>query len=266
MSTHPPGHGSFGQNSEYPRPLALRERGWIEWILPVDRAGYRQYRELIASMTVLGQGRRGAGEFILGHPGHEPDFSAPLAPVFAYGAIDSNFGTISVTLRELTDDQISFEIVSQRSEEVPAEFEESRRWTYSTWSPGDSCPQCRNAIREVSMHGAGGQARLVLVICPTDRRLWVFDAATGVNRLIPVTNFHNELMLHKNIRDPKRALDSRLMFADLPKYSDSDLTYAFLTYNTIKTKIRVADDIQTGREEKPTLFKRFIKGFRRVSP
>ena len=250
----------------YPRPLTGREREWIDWILPADRSGYVEYRDLIASMTVLGQGRRGPGEYILGPRGNEPDFSVPLAPVFAYGAIESNLGTISVTIREVADGQISMEIVSQRSEEVPPEFEELRRWTYSTWSPGNPCPQCRNSIREVPMHDAGGHERLVLVLCSADRRIWVHDAATGVNRLIPVTNFHNELMLHKNIRDPKRALDSRSMFTDLPKYSDADLTYAFLTYNKIKTKIHIGEGIQSARKEKPNLLKRFANVLRRTSP
>lgn len=220
--------------------LSGREREWIAWILPEDRTGYRVYRRLIESMTVIGEGRRGKGELILGREGHEVDFSAPLAPVFAYGAIETNFGTISVTIRELMDDQISVEIVSHRSDAVPQEFEEARRWTYSTWNPGSVCPQCGSIVREISMHAmAGRHDHFILAICTNDRRLWVHDASDGVNRLIPATNFYNELMLHKNIRDPKIALDSKRLFTELVSYSDDDLTYAFLTYNKLRAKVHV---------------------------
>ena len=148
-----------------PGSISRREREWIEWILPADRNGYRLYREKIASMSVIGEGRRGKGEIILGQSGQEVDFSAPLAPVFAYGAIETDFGTISVTIRELQDDQISVEIVSHRSDTVPPEFEEARRWTYSTWSPGDACPQCESSVREVPMHAVSApQERFVLAI------------------------------------------------------------------------------------------------------
>jgi len=234
-----------GNTILYPRPLSAREREWIEWILPGDRSEYNQYREAIRSMVVIGDGRRGEGEVILGNEAALPDFSAPLSPVFAYGAIETNFGTISITVREMLDEQISMEIVSQRSEKIPDDFEEARRWTYSTWNPGAPCPQCGKAVREVAMHGVEVESeRFVLALCRHDRRLWVYDASTGVNRLIPVTNFYNELMLHKNIRDPKIALDAKLLFSDLETYSDEELTYSFLTYNAIKTKVHIEGKIE----------------------
>jgi hypothetical protein len=223
---------------QYPRPLTARERAWLEWILPADRPGYARYRDLLASLAVIGQGRRGEGEVILGPQGAAPDLNPPLGPVFSYGAIETNFGTISVTFREPVDGQISLEIVSHRSESVPEEFEEARRWTYASWNPGDPCPQCRTSVRETGMR-ATGSGRFVLAVCAEDRRLWVYDEATRVSRLIPVTNFYNEIMLHKNIRDPKIALDSRRFFADLARYSDADLALAFRTYNALKTKVHV---------------------------
>ena len=65
-----------------------------------------------------------------------------------------------------------------------------------------------------------------------------------MNRQIPVTNYYNELMLHKNIRDPKIALDSNRLFSELAEYSDADLTYAFFTYNTLRTKVHAGGAIQ----------------------
>ncbi len=246
----------------YPKPLSDRVQEWIAWILPVDRAGYRQYREVIHSMVIIGEGRRGKGEMILGRAGASVDFSAPLAPVFAYGAIETNFGTISITLREMMDEQISVEIVSQRAEEVPEEFEESRRWTYSTWKPGDVCPQCGKVAREVSMQSVATlQEHFVLVLCSQDRRLWVYDVSSQVNRLIPTTNYYNELMLHKNIREPKTALDPKRLFTALSSFSDSELTYAFFTYNKLKTKVHLVGGMLATETKKHSWLGKFMQMF-----
>ena len=254
--------GNNHKNSAYPRPLTSREREWIEWILPPNRPGYNDYLGHIKSLQVIGQGRRGKGEVILARGAMEITFDEPLPPVFAYGAIETNFGTISITLREIVHDQVSMEIVSHRLEEVPREFEESRRWTYSTWSPGDPCPQCQQRVREVSMHAStAGHEHFILAICPTDKRLWVYDASSKVNRLIPVTNFYNELMLHKNLRDPKVALDANRLFTELPGYFDSDLAYSFFTYNKLKTKVHVEGFIDADKKQKPTVAEKLRKAF-----
>ena len=249
-------------NAPYPRSLTAREREWIEWILPADRTGYNDYRRHIESMLVIGQGRRGEGEIILGTRGAQIDIESPLPSVFAYGAIETNFGTISITLRDVQDEQISLEIVSHSADFVPEEFEEFRRWTYSTWSPGKACTQCELPVREVSMHTQAGE-RLVLVVCTRDKRLWVYDATSDVNRLIPVTNYYNELMLHKNIRDPKIALDSKQLFIDLASYSDEDLTYAFLTYNRIRTKVHVEGMMESDAKEQLSIMNRIVQFFRK---
>jgi mono/diheme cytochrome c family protein len=225
-------------DAPYPRPLTARERAWLEWILPADRPGYAAFRASIEGLQIIGQGRRGEGEVVLGPSGAAPDLEPPLGAVFSYGAIETNFGTISVTVREPVEGQASLEIVSHRADRVPDEFEEARRWTYARWNPGEACPQCAHPPREVAMRAGAGE-RLVLAVCVADRRLWVHSSASLVNRLIPVTNFYNEIMLHKNIRDPKIALDSRRLFADLGSFTDGDLARAFETYNALKTKVHV---------------------------
>lgn len=248
-----------GQNSQYPRPLTPRERGWLEWVLPAERPGYRVYRSYLDTMVVLGEGRRGKGDFILGYADDMPDTTITLPPVFAYGVIETNFGPLTITVREQYADQIDVEIVSHHSEEVPEDFEERRRWTYSVWSPHDVCPQCGKSLREVLMHAENGR-NFVLSICSTDKRLWVYDGETQVNHLIPVTNFYNELMLHKKIHNPAIALDSKRLFTDLVQYTDVDLTYAFLTYNKLKTKVEVRGGLIAERGERTS----FVKRLRRI--
>lgn len=246
----------------YPRRLTERERNWIEWILPAERPGYAEYRSLAQTMVVIGPGRRGEGEFLLGKEGTIPDVTAPLPPVFAYGSIETDAGTISITLREVFDGQISVEIVSHRGETVPQSYTEQRRWTYSMWRPGDACPQCGRQLRTVPMHSTGmGHDHLVLALCAADKRMWVYDSRTQVNRLIPVTNFYNELMLHKNIRDAKIALDHKRLFTEIHSYSDEELAYAFLTYNKLKAKVRVEGAIEADRPEPPGIIGRLRSVF-----
>ena len=120
--------GDDSDARDYPRPISPREREWMVWILPPDRPGYRHYHDLVSGMVVIGKGRRGEGEIILGAEGSTPDVSSPLAPVFAYGAIETKAGTISITMREISDGQISIEIVSHQSEEIPSEFKTDEWW------------------------------------------------------------------------------------------------------------------------------------------
>ena len=227
----------------FPRALGARERAWLEWVLPLDRPGYAAFRSGLDGFQVIGPGRRGEGEIVLAAPGTTLDITPPLGAVFSYGAIETNFGTISVTIREPVDGQASLEIVSHRAERIPDEFEEARRWTYARWDPGMPCPQCGTQVREVAMRDGAGE-RLVLSICAGDRRLWVHEGTTLVNRLIPVTNFYNEIMLHQGIRDPKIALESRRLFTDLGAFSDADLARAFGTYNVLRAKVHVDGPIQ----------------------
>jgi len=257
MAGEPQGKGSGAA-------LSAREREWIDWILPSDRPGYNRHREMLRSMKVIGVGRRGQGEMIMGREGSEADISSPLPPVLAYGAIETNFGTISVTIREPLDDQISVEIVNQRSDEIPEEFEEAKRWTYSSWLPGMPCPQCGKPVREISIRTVSDlRPHHFLAVCATNGRLWLYAEPDQINHLIPVTNFYNELMLHKNIRDPRIALDSKRLFSDLASFTDEDLTRAFITYNSLKAKVHFPGPVAAGSGEKPgfvTKLKKLLHG------
>ena len=223
------GHG-------YPRHLTSREKAWLDWLLPSERKGYRDYRERLDQMLVIGEGRRGKGNFVLGRSDDNPDLTSPLPPVFAYGAIEGEEATISILTREEAGGQIEIEIVPLRGDVIPEMITERKRWTYSTWSPGNSCPCCSGSLREVRIGIPVPQA--VLAICQTDHRVWVYDAVTEVNHLIPITNFYNELMLHKKIRNPETALRPDHLFSHLHDFRDDELVHAFLVYNKIRKKVQ----------------------------
>jgi hypothetical protein len=234
----------------FPRPLRLKEQDLLESVLPFDRPGYKDVRQRLRSMLVIAQGRRGAGNIILGYHGRPADLTMPLPPVIAYGAVETTRGTFTISVGEIVDDQMDVEIVSGRSEEIPDYFEEKRRWTYSTWSPGQVSPATGAPVREVTV-GTG----LVLAVSRREKRLWIHDRSTGMVHLIPVTNFYNELMIHQHIRDPRVALAPARLFEDLDRHSDIDLRSAFVSSNAMKRRV-VVDSVQ--REPEPkfrTLFR-----------
>jgi hypothetical protein len=232
---------AHGASMEYPRDLRPGERSLLHFVLPQEAPGYQKYRDLVEAMKVIGEGRRGRGNIILGRPGDIPDLTSPLPPVVAYGAVEMEQDTLSITVREVVGDQMDIEIVSSQEEEVTYQVTGGKRWTYSTWQPGSVSPSAQLPVREVVIeHG------VVLAISREEGRLWVFDAQSGMNILIPITNFYNELMLHKGIRDPKVALSSGRLFSHLDEYPDEDLRAAFLAYNKVRRKV----DIQS-KEETP---------------
>jgi hypothetical protein len=227
-----------GQQALYPRPLSAFERETLLWLLPAASPGYNEYRKYVLEWVVVGEGRRGTGNYILANKDVLPDVESPLPQVFAYGVIEAEHVSISATLRELFENQIEYEIVNLNGETIPTQFTERRRWNFSLWSPPQPCPVCGSKLREVTLRREGG-GDATLAVCAVDKRLWIFDALNGVNHLIPVTNFHNTLMLHKNIRDPKTALAAENFFRDLPTFSDADLGAAFVQYNKLRKKIEL---------------------------
>lgn len=249
-----------GSTTPHPRQLRSKERNAIEFVLPAGHPGYEEYRSIIAGMSVIGSGRRGPGNFILGTAGDTPDITSPLASVIAYGMIETTQDTFSITVREYIGAQIDVEIVGGRGEEIPEHYEEKRRWTYSCWLPGEPSPATDAMPREVPINET-----LTLAIVPGEKRMWLHDGAKKMNHLIPITNYYNELMLHKSIRDPDIALQSVLLFEQLAEYTDEDLRSAFLTYNRVHKKVDIAMP-EPRKTEETGIVAKFIQLFRKKKP
>lgn len=220
----------------YPRPLTAVEREYLMWILPEDRPGYAGIRRSIEGMSVVGMGRRGEGNIILSEPGHIPDIDSPLPSVVAFGMAEGPGGRGSVTVREEMAGQFEAEIV-----DLPV-AKESRRWTYSLWSPSDPCPQCGGSVRTVRMDTEAAR-HVTLAICSTDRRLWVHEGRTGICRPVPVTLFHSELMRRSGVRKPDEAFRTDGLFDNLSRYPDDIMTAAFAAYNRVRAKVGTDDPI-----------------------
>lgn len=241
----------------FPRELRPLERELLLWVLPAERPGYKVYSDLVERWMVVARGRRGEGNYILAPVSEQPDNESPLPQVLAYGVVETSSGKVSVIVRERLGDQLEFEIVNLQGEVVPDVLEEARRWTFSTWLPSQVCPICSRSLREVSMQTKQSRS-LVLAVCPSDERLWIYEGDSGINYPIPRTSFYNELMLHRNVRDPKIALDSSRLFRDLDTFSDRDLQAAFASYNTIRTKVTVESAILVEPEKKRSFWQRLI--------
>ena len=65
------------------------------------------------------------------------------------------------------------------------------------------------------------------------------DAASGMVHLIPITNFYNELMRVRQVRDPAIALRSRLFWEQFGSPADAELRAAFTAYNRLKHRVEI---------------------------
>jgi hypothetical protein len=183
-------------------------------------------------MIVLAEGKE--GDLTLGFPGDEPDTDSPLTPVIASGMVETTQGAFTISVREESSGQVNVEIVSGSGTRLPDHYEEKRRWTYSAWSPGDASPASGAPVREVAV-----DAGLTLAFAPPEKRIWVHERSSGVVRLIPVTNYYNELMIRTGVRDPRVALVPALLWDRLKSFRDDDLRGAFLASNAVRPRVSV---------------------------
>jgi hypothetical protein len=227
------------------------ERELLSFVLPADRVGYARYREGLDRLVVLGEGRRGRGHLILGTGRTKADNDVPLSHVVAYGAVEATSGEITITVREFVGDQLDVEILSTPGDGLPVDFEEKRRWTYSSWTPGQPSPQTGIAVREIQVDD-----HTVLAAARAERRLWVYSGLSGMTILIPITGFYAELMAFLQIRDPARALHPGNFFGDLEHYTDRDLRGAFLNYNKRSPKVEISTE---GRVTEPGGWRKVVQ-------
>jgi hypothetical protein len=248
----------------FPRELSTQEQAWIEWLLPTDKLGYKQFREQIEKLVILGEGRWGKNDFILGRIGQEIDLTEKMHPTFAFGFIHGIIigveCDVTISIHEPNEiGQIEMQISPSSSEEIPYELKELKRWTYSTWKPGENCPATGKQVREVNIKTAGDFS-YTLAISPAQKVLWLHSPIDGTNHLIPVTNFYNELMILKQIRDPKVALDHKNLFTYLQQFTDAELIGAFKHYNVLYKKVDIAlfDSIPAKKNPLKAIFKKFF--------
>ena len=217
------------QNNDiyFPRKLTSQETGWLFTALPENKLGYMQYRKILDGLTVIGFGRFGGGNLILGVEGDIIDLEVSSAHIFAISNISFEKANIYVAIHEELERQIEIDLKIDNEENIPDNLNQSKIWTYSNWVPGEKAPHDNTRVREVHLV----KNEIVLAIAPLHKKVWVYNSRSGINHFVPVTNFYNEMILLTEVKDPLVALNPGRLFTNLDEFTDEQLTAGFLTYN-----------------------------------
>jgi hypothetical protein len=248
----------------FPRKLSKLEQDWLFYLLPSHRKGYNEYRKLIEGMRVIGEGRFGEGNYVLGCEGDKPDLSYSSTPVFACGQViceatadlrgaeskrerrsgsderrgnPTNKTIIQISIHEHYDNKIEYSINNLLGESIPENLAEVERWSYSYWKPGAPSPFENDKLHEYQL--SRDKDKLVLAVSPANRSIWLYDSKTEINHIIPVTNFINELLRLKRIINKKEGMDLDYIFSNLNAFDTKDFKNAFLEYNKHWHKVDV---------------------------
>lgn len=208
----------------FPREITDIERSYLFMILPENKPGYNLYRKKIEKLQVLGEGNYEEGSYILGEIDSDPDLSIPSTPVFAMGTLYSGNDEYDLIIYEETENKIAVWFNKNVNEKVT---ENLKVKSYSYWNPGNRSPFSDSKVREVVIR----PHYFILAIVPEEKRIWLYESASGVNHLIPVSNYYNSLMLYRNERNAEKVLNPNLFFNNLGIYNDSELKIAFEQYN-----------------------------------
>jgi hypothetical protein len=207
------------------------ETALLRWLLPAGAPGYRAVLERILGLSILGHGRWGDGDYLLGEPGGVVDLSGPMERIFAHGVVEHGPARRTVTVHEEAGGQIEIQFSVHGDEHDATLAPETRRYSWSEWRPGQPSPRARGSVREIPLPRPVAGAVPLFVIAPGDEKLWLHDPATGVNHLIPHTGFYNELMRAARIRDAQRVFAPKLLFTEHARYGDAEFLTAFARYS-----------------------------------
>jgi hypothetical protein len=233
-------------NETYPRELTKREKDWLLAALPENKPGYKKYRELVENFAVIGNGRFGKDNLVLGEEGDVVDLEDPSAPIFAIANITYKNASIYITIHELFENQVEVDIKATNIDEMPEDITQTKIWTYSDWVPGLKAPHDNSVVREIPLV----KEEIILVIAPIHKKVWVHNSKSGINHFVPVTNYYNELMILLDNKDPETALEPGRLFTNLDEFSDGQLVDAFLIYNKRWKRIQINPQLVAKDAEK----------------
>ncbi len=239
------------------KELSQNEIKLLYAILPEKKPGYRKYRELISTMKVMGKGRFNDGNFYIGTGAVKPDLNIPSSPVFAVGIVKTNTGSFDVLIHEYEDDLIEVQLSKRVGDDE--EVMTVDVLSFSEWSQGDKSPGSNEAVKEFEII----KDKFILVIDKTNKKIWLHDHQSGVNHIIPVSNYFNELMRLKKIKDENFFRSPSLFFNKLDEFNEEDFKLAFYQYNKFMRRFNLKinpEDLLTPLVKKKKIFKLFSRG------
>lgn len=244
------------KEEKFPRKLTKSEREILFSLLPENRSGYNQYRKLIDNLFLIGEGRFGKGNLVLGEVGSEPDHSISSSPVFALGNIFSTDQNYYAVIHSVDEKMIEIQIDPYP---VKDDLTIDKVVSYSDWNPGMKSPEKSSKVYEYQIK----DNEYLLAVCPLSKKIWLHEYETQVNYIIPLSNFFNELMRVRKIKDEKSLQSPSSFFMQIEKYSDYEIKLAFLLYNKYIKRFNFGDILESllsGETKRNKSFKLFGRG------
>lgn len=240
-------------SEKYPRKLIDTEKEYLRKILPADRPGYKIYNDKLDDLFLIGKGRFDQDDFVLGNEYDKPDFTAPAENMLAVGKIFTPTHQIEISIHGEFEEKIELDFAVNGGDDFDKTIE--KYWTYSEWLPGKKSPADNSYVREIHLV----KNKIVIAVAPQTKRVWVYEADTGINHLIPQTNFYNEIMRAKQERNPEIALKVSRLFSHLDELTDTEIAHGFLMYNKYLNKIKIDYSLFLPKteERKNSFFKKF---------
>jgi hypothetical protein len=231
----------------FPRKPEEEELNILYRILPADKPGYQRIRELIKDYYIIGKGS--SDEMLVLSRTNDLLYVPFITPVFAAGTFVYNGRLFDVIIHEELEETIELSV--DIKEKVPDNFKDN---IYPEWVPGMKAPGDGSDVREVVV-----DEKHVLVLAPVHKRLWLYDNETGVNHFLTPGAFYSNLCMVKNIREPEKVLNPKLLFENLANYHDNELISAFYLYNKSLKKFRIEIPVEKKAEKKSGFFRSFLK-------
>lgn len=237
----------------YPRKLNDAELNLLLLLLPEDKPGYAKYRNLIHQYYILGEGRFGEGNYFLGNIDDEIDLEISSSPILTSGIVTTDKATFEISINEIQDNKIEFSISPYPDENEIYKVENVI--TLSDWMPGKKSPE-GNKVKLFPVDGLN----FILVIAPSEHKIWLYEKSSGINYPIPVSNFYNELLRLKRETREEYFQNPNKLFEELDSFSEAEIILSFLLYCKYKRRFNfehLIDKFLTEPQKKKSFFSFF---------
>lgn len=238
---------------EFPRKLSDAELNLLLLLLPEEKSGYARYRSLIREFFVIGEGRFGEGNYLLGNANDEIDLEISSSPILTSGVVKTDKTTFEISINEIQDNKIEFSISPYPDQNEI--FRVEKVITLSDWIPGKKSPD-GNKVKLYSIDGMN----YILAIVPAEHKIWLYEKSSGINYPIPVSNFYNELLRLKRETRNEVYKNPNKLFEDIELFTELEIILAFLLYSKYKRRFHLdhlIDKFLTEPKKKKSLFSFF---------
>lgn len=237
----------------YPRKLNDAELNLLLLLLPENKPGYAKYRNLIHQYYILGEGRFDEGNYFLGNIDDEIDLEISSSPILTSGIVTTDKATFEISINEIQENKIEFSISPYPDENEIYKVENVI--ALSDWMPGKKSPE-GNKVKLFPVDGLN----YILVIAPSEHKIWLYEKSSGINYPIPVSNFYNELLRLKRETREEYFQNPNKLFEELDSFSEAEIILSFLLYCKYKRRFNfehLIDKFLTEPQKKKSFFSFF---------